>query len=105
MRRRGTAAAAAHSYLIIFRGGDKEEDGGDRVEALKPAPSLRPLPAHIHHLEGNVLDFKVILVDPFGGFTGQQDVLLARKITLEERGRAMMNKYHAYTCRKKSNVY
>ncbi|KAG7222270.1 hypothetical protein INR49_027274 [Caranx melampygus] len=60
VRRRGTAAA--RSYLIVFRGGDEEEDGGDRVEALKPASSLRPLPAHVHHLEGNVLDFKAFCI-------------------------------------------
>ena len=58
-------------YLIIFRGGDKEEDGGDGVEALEPASSLRPLPSNVHHLEGDILDFKVILMDTFGGFTGQ----------------------------------
>lgn len=78
-------------HLVVFRGGDEEEDGGDRVEALKPAPPLRPLPSHIHHLEGNVLDLEVILVDALGGFTGQQDVLLTGKIILEERRKDTMN--------------
>lgn len=72
------------SHLVVFRGGDEEEDGGDRVETLEPAPPLRPLPSHVHHLEGNILDLKVILVDALGGFTGQQDVLLSGEVTLEE---------------------
>ena len=72
------------SHLVVFRGGDEEEDGGDRVETLEPAPPLRPLPSHVHHLEGNILDLKVILVDALGGFTGQQDVLLSGEVTLHE---------------------
>lgn len=78
-------ATAACFHLVVFRGGDEEEDGGDRVETFEPAPALRPLPSHVHHLEGNVLDLKVILVDSLGGFTGQQDVLLTGKIILEGR--------------------
>uniref|UniRef100_A0AAY5KUV0 Uncharacterized protein n=1 Tax=Esox lucius TaxID=8010 RepID=A0AAY5KUV0_ESOLU len=39
--------------------GDKEEDGG------------------------NILDLKVVLVDPLGGLTGQKDVLLSWKVVLE----------------------
>lgn len=87
----------ACSHLVVFRGRDEEEDGGDRVEALEPAPPLRPLPSHVHHLEGDVLDLKVILVDALGGFTGQQDVLLSGKVTLEERRNdTMKGNLHLY---------
>lgn len=78
-------------HLVVFGGGDEEEDGGDRVEALEPASPLRPLPSHVHHLEGNVLDLKVILVDALGGFTGEQDVLLSGKVTLEGRRKDAMD--------------
>lgn len=27
-------------HLVVFRGGDEEEDGGDGLETLKPASSL-----------------------------------------------------------------
>lgn len=75
----------AHFHLVVFRGRDEEEDGGDRVEAFEPAPPLRPLPPHVHHLEGDILDVEVILVDALGGFTGEQDVLQTGEIVLEER--------------------
>lgn len=73
------------THLVIFRGRYEEEDGGDGIETLKPPPPLRPLPTDVHHLKGNVLDLKVILVDPLGGLTGQQDVLLTGKIILPEK--------------------
>lgn len=79
------SGAAATFYLIVFRGRYEEEDGGDRVETLEPAPALGPLPADVHHLEGNVLDLKVVLVNALGGFTGQQDVLLTGKVILRRR--------------------
>lgn len=69
-------------YLVIFGGGDEEEDRGDWVETLKPASPLGSLPSHVHHLEGNILDLKVILMDALSGFTSQQDVLLSGKIIL-----------------------
>lgn len=72
------------THLIVLRGRDEEEDGGDRVEAVEPAAPLRPLTANVHHLEGNFLDLKVVLVDPLGGLPGQQDVLLAGKVVLQE---------------------
>lgn len=77
-------SAEVGAHLVVLRGRDQEEDGGDRVEALEPAAPLRALPAHVHHLEGDVLDLKVILVDALGGFTGQQNVLLAGHVSLEE---------------------
>lgn len=58
-------------HLVVFGGRDEEEDGGDRVETFEPAPSLRALPAYVYHLEGDVLDLKVILVNALGGFAGQ----------------------------------
>jgi len=76
---------AASFHLVVFGGGDEEEDGGDRVEALEPAPPLRPLAPHVHHLEGNVLDLKVVLVDALGGFASQQDVLLRGDVVLGRR--------------------
>ncbi len=94
MRRHGQCVF----YLVVFRGGDEEEDGGDGVETLEPAPPLWTLPPHVHHLEGNVLDVKVILVDALGGFTGQQDVLFRGKITLEERQKPQC--MNIYTCRR-----
>lgn len=69
-------------HLVVFRGWDEEEDGSDRVEALEPAPPLRALPANIHHLEGHVLDLKVVLMDALCGLSGQKDVLLAGKVVL-----------------------
>ena len=94
-RRRGKRGAAgpACSHLVVFGGGDEEEDGGDRVEALEPAPPLRPLPADVHHLEGNVLDLKVILVDALGRLTGEQDVLLGGEIILRERRKHATDQY------------
>lgn len=87
------ACLAACSHLVIFRGGDEEEDGGDGVETFEPALPLRPLPSHVHHLEGNALDLKVILVDALGGFTSQQDVLLSGKIVLEKRRENTVKEY------------
>lgn len=75
---------AVRFHLVVFGGGNEKEDRGYGVETLEPAPSLRPLPPYVHHLEGNVLDLEVILVDAFSGFTSQQDVLLSGHITLME---------------------
>uniref|UniRef100_A0A3B4C6M8 Uncharacterized protein n=1 Tax=Pygocentrus nattereri TaxID=42514 RepID=A0A3B4C6M8_PYGNA len=60
-------------------------NGGDAVETLEPPPPLRPLPPNVHHLEGNILDLKVILVDALGGFAGQQDVLLTGQVVLRRQ--------------------
>lgn len=56
-----------HQHLVELARRYQEQDGGDAVEALKPAAPLRALAAHVHHLERDVLDLKVVLVDAFGG--------------------------------------
>lgn len=65
-----------HQHLVELAGRDEEEDRGDAVKALEPPAALRPLAAHVHHLEGHILDLKVVLVNALGGLTCQQDVLL-----------------------------
>lgn len=76
------AGPTTASHLVVLGGRDEEEDGGDGVEALEPAPPLRALAAHVHHFEGHVLDLEVVLVDALGGLPGQEDVLLAGEVAL-----------------------
>lgn len=56
-----------HQHLVELARRYQEQDGGDAVEALKPAAPLGALPANVHHLERDILDLKVVLVDAFGG--------------------------------------
>lgn len=78
-------------HLVVFRRGDEEEDGGDGVKTLKPAPPLGPLASHVHYLEGDVLDLKVVLVDALGGLSGQQDVLVTGDVILMQRRKEAVN--------------
>lgn len=73
------------THLVVLGGRDQKQDRSDRVEALEPAWPLRALASHIHHLERHVLDLKVILVDAFGGPSGQEDVLLAGEVVLQQK--------------------
>jgi hypothetical protein len=74
-------------HQVIRAHGHAEDDGGHALEAVDPLLALGALAAHVHHLEGHVLDLKVILVDAFRGFPGQEDVLLAGKVVLKGTGR------------------
>lgn len=65
-----------HKNLVKLARWRQEEDRSDTVEALEPSTTLWPLTAHIYHLERNVLDLKVILVDAFRRLSCQKDVLL-----------------------------
>lgn len=71
------------THLVVLGGRDKKQDRSDRVEAFEPAPPLGALASHIHHLERHILDLKLVLVDPFGGPSGQEDVLLAGEVVLQ----------------------
>lgn len=71
-------------YLIVLRRRNHEEYRCDPVEALKPLLPLGPLPADIHHLEGNLLDDKVVLHDALSRLPGKQNVLLARDVALRK---------------------
>ena len=75
-------APVLHEDLVVLTGRDHEQDRRDPVEALEPLLALRPLAAHIHHLERDFFDDKVMLHDALGGLPRQQDVLLAREVIL-----------------------
>lgn len=80
-------APVLHEDLVILAGGHHEQDGRDPVKALEPLLALRALASHVHHLKGDFLNNKVMLHDALGGFPRQQDVLLTRKIVLEDTRR------------------
>ncbi len=42
--------------LVVFRDGDKEEDGGDVLEAVYPFLSLRSLASNVEHTVGELAD-------------------------------------------------
>uniref|UniRef100_A0AAY4DIQ4 Uncharacterized protein n=1 Tax=Denticeps clupeoides TaxID=299321 RepID=A0AAY4DIQ4_9TELE len=63
-------ASVLHQHLVVFTGGDHEEDGCDAIKALEPFLPLRALTSDVHHLEWDLLDDKVMLHDALGCLPG-----------------------------------
>ena len=77
--RQAAGAPVLREDLVVLTGRDHEQDQGDSIKALEPLLALRPLAAHIHHLERYFFNDKVMIHDALGGLPRQQDVLLARE--------------------------
>lgn len=66
--------------LIVLGDGDKEENGGDVLEAVNPLLTFGTLATHIEHAVGKISDDESCFSDTSGLDTGAKDVLVIRHI-------------------------
>jgi len=68
--------------LVVLRNGDKEEYGGDILEAMDPLLSLRTLSSNIKHAICKVTNDESSLRDSSGLDTGTKNILIVRHIVV-----------------------
>ena len=68
--------------LVVLRNGDKEEYGGDILEAMDPLLSLRTLSSNIKHAICKVTNDESSLRNSSGLDTGTKNILIVRHIVV-----------------------